>query len=177
MSSTCLECDNPATKKCAQCHVAEYCSAECQKAHWVESHHLVCFSIVNPDLKKVNNLLHMTYEDEDAKALQDIAHEHQDNKDVMYGIAGMIQMAYDGEHELEEIGDKYDRRARRKAKRANKWRRRKHSVLRNIPGTRSYRARKLMRDPGYAYGPAPDVNRSGYKRTVEDFEAERRGYY
>lgn len=36
----CLE--NLATKTCARCHSVSYCSAECQKKHWKESHKKAC---------------------------------------------------------------------------------------------------------------------------------------
>ena len=176
MDTRCIECDAKATHKCEQCHVVEYCGQECQKAHWEESHQLVCFSIANPDLTHVNELLQMTYEDEDARELQAIAKTHQNDPQVMYGIAGLIQMAYDGEHETEEIGGLFGRsRRERKAEKKDKWGRKKHSILRYIPGTDSYKAKKRM-EKGYAYAPTMRGREGYYKRSPEEFEAERRGY-
>ena len=169
----CIECDKPAIHKCAQCHVVEYCSRECQRTHWEDGHKDVCFNIAQPDLNEVGTLIDDMYEDEDAVALRALLHEHKHNVEAVYGIAGMIQMHYD---DMEHVGDKYSRRARRKERKRRKWRRRKHNILRYVPGTRSYRARKRMKRSGgdRYYGPAA-LDRGGQR--PEDFEAERRGYY
>lgn len=165
----CLECDKPTTHKCERCHVAEYCSQECQRAHWDDGHKDICFDISQPNMDHVGILIDNMYEHDDAIALRTLLHDHKHNKEAVYGIAGMMQMHYD---EMEDVGDKYSRRERRK----RKWRRKKHKILRYVPGTRSYRARKRYRRGGgdRYYGPAA-LSRGGQR--PEDFEAERRGYY
>lgn len=38
----CLVCRAPAPKQCSLCHLAYYCSAECQKNHWFAIHKTEC---------------------------------------------------------------------------------------------------------------------------------------
>ncbi|CAB9528563.1 expressed unknown protein [Seminavis robusta] len=41
----CWKCGEEAAFCCTQCHVAKYCSKECQRAHWQTSHHPTCKSL------------------------------------------------------------------------------------------------------------------------------------
>lgn len=39
---TCVECDKPALRRCSKCHVAWYCSRDCQRVDWATIHKHVC---------------------------------------------------------------------------------------------------------------------------------------
>lgn len=172
--SLCLACDQPAKHRCKACKVAEYCSAECQRDDWHDNHHLVCFQVDRPDLEHVHDLIAMMFEPETEQHLKQVVQTHQTDSKVMMGIAGLLQATFDDQEPPEGlIGDAEGRRERRRAKRRRRWAKKKHQVLRYVPGTRAYRARRRYRRDGPEYGPLGPYG----PETPEQFEAERRGYY
>lgn len=42
ITKLCLVCHAPAPKQCSKCHLAFYCSAECQSNHWFAIHKTEC---------------------------------------------------------------------------------------------------------------------------------------
>ena len=55
----CWQCKafDKSTKLCARCHVAAYCSIQCQKADWIKNHKNMCPTLAEKQVKKRETLL------------------------------------------------------------------------------------------------------------------------